>query len=140
MAYPKILAQNEKKFSYMRDLFQSPKVCLNLKGSQDHILVAIITQIKRSLEKENLGPSVTNMLWTQHLTSYKVNMNFPNLGPPCCMPRPKMMRDSQVLRGRPQYVLARGLLKKKKNNNKKKFKKRRQSFAKKKIFQKKKIL
>ena len=64
MAYPKILAQNEKKFSYMRDLFKSPKVCLNLKGSEDHILVAIITQIKRPLEKENLGPSVTNMLWT----------------------------------------------------------------------------
>ena len=33
MAYPKILARKEEKFSHMRDLFQSPKVCLNLKGS-----------------------------------------------------------------------------------------------------------
>ena len=33
MAYPKILRQKEKKSSHMRDLSQSPKVRLNLKGS-----------------------------------------------------------------------------------------------------------
>ena len=36
-------------------------------------------------------------------------MSFPNLGPPCCMPRPKMMRTSWTLRGRLQYILAKGL-------------------------------
>ena len=41
-------------------------------------------------------------------------MNFPNLGPPCCMPRPKMMRTLWTLRGRLQYILAKGLFKKKK--------------------------
>ena len=46
--------------------------------------------------------------------SYKVNMNFPNLGPLCCMPRPKMMRTSWTLRGRLQYILAKGQLQKKK--------------------------
>ena len=51
-------------------------------------------------------------------------MNFPNLGPPCCMSRPKMMRDSQDLRGGPKYVLAKGLFQK-------------ISFVKKKSFQKK---
>ena len=40
-------------------------------------------------------------------------MNFPNLGPLCCMPRPKMMRTSWTLRGRPQYILAKGLFQKK---------------------------
>ena len=42
-------------------------------------------------------------------------MNFPNLGPPCCMPRPKMMRTSWTLRGRLQYILTKGLLQEKKN-------------------------
>ena len=41
-------------------------------------------------------------------------MKFPNLGPPCCMPRHKMMRNSWTLKGRLQYILARELLKKKK--------------------------
>ena len=41
-------------------------------------------------------------------------MNSPNLGPLCCMPRPKMMRTSWTLKGRPQYILAKGKLKKKK--------------------------
>ena len=31
MAYPKIL-RKANKFSHMRDLFQSPKIFLNLKG------------------------------------------------------------------------------------------------------------
>ena len=39
-------------------------------------------------------------------------MKFPNLKPPCCMPRPKMMRNSWTLKGRLQYILARGLLQK----------------------------
>ena len=41
-------------------------------------------------------------------------MNFPNLGPPCCMPSPKMMRTSWTLRGRLQYIQAKGLFQKKK--------------------------
>ena len=43
-------------------------------------------------------------------------MSFPNFGPPCCMPRPKMMRTSWTLRGSLQYILAKWLfqLKKKK--------------------------
>ena len=44
-------------------------------------------------------------------------MNFPNLGLPCCMPRPKMMRISQTLRGRLQYILAKGLFKKEKEKS-----------------------
>ena len=36
-------------------------------------------------------------------------MSFPNLGRPCCMPRPKMMRTSWTFRGRLQYILAKGL-------------------------------
>ena len=43
-------------------------------------------------------------------------MNFPNLGPPYCMSRPKMMRTSWTLRGRLQYILAKGLFQKKKKN------------------------
>ena len=43
-------------------------------------------------------------------------MNFPNLGPLCHFPRPKMMRISWTLRGRLQYILARGLFQKKKND------------------------
>ena len=39
-------------------------------------------------------------------------MKFPNLGPLCCMPRPKIMRISWTLKGGLQYVLTRGLLKK----------------------------
>ena len=49
-------------------------------------------------------------------------MNFPNLGPLCCMPRPKIMRTSWTLRGRLQYILVKGLLpppKKKMNDNEK---------------------
>ena len=45
-------------------------------------------------------------------------MNFPNLGPLCCMPRPKMMRNSYILRGRLQCILARRLLKKENDGNK----------------------
>ena len=41
-------------------------------------------------------------------------MNFPNFGPLCCMPMPKMMRISLTLRGRLQYILAKRLEKKKK--------------------------
>ena len=33
-------------------------------------------------------------------------MKFSNLGPPCCMPRPKMMRNLWTLRGRLQYIMA----------------------------------
>ena len=40
-------------------------------------------------------------------------MKFPNLGPPCFMPRLKMMKSSWTLKGRLQYILARGLIKKK---------------------------
>ena len=46
-------------------------------------------------------------------------MKFPNLGPPCCMPRPKMMRTSWTLRGRLHYILAKGLFPKKKKKNEK---------------------
>ena len=52
------------------------------------------------------------------LASYKANMNFPSLGPPCCMPRPKMMKTSWTLRGRLQYLLAFQKKKKKKVTNK----------------------
>ena len=52
-------------------------------------------------------------------------MNFPNLGPPCCMPRPKMMRDSQALRGGPKYVLVKELLQNKKFVRKKRFQKKK---------------
>ena len=44
-------------------------------------------------------------------------MNFPNLGPLCCMPRPKKMRTSWTLRGMLQYILAKWLLQKKNENN-----------------------
>ena len=44
-------------------------------------------------------------------------MKLPNLEPLCCMPRPKMVRILWTLRGRLQYILARGLLRKKKNND-----------------------
>ena len=44
-------------------------------------------------------------------------MKFPNLGPPCCMPRPKMMRISWTLRGRLQYILVKGLLLKKNDDD-----------------------
>ena len=44
-------------------------------------------------------------------------MNFPNFGPPCCMPRPKMMRTSWALKGRLQYILAKGLFQKKKKKS-----------------------
>ena len=47
-------------------------------------------------------------------------MKFFNLGPPYCMPKPEMMRNSWTLKGRLQYILARGLLqreKKKKDGN-----------------------
>jgi len=50
-------------------------------------------------------------------------MKFPNFGPPCCMPRHKMMRNSWTLKGRLQYILARRLLKKKIIIKKKKKKK-----------------
>ena len=43
-------------------------------------------------------------------------MKLPNLGSLCCMPRPKMMKISQTLKGRPQNILARGLFPKKKND------------------------
>ena len=45
------------------------------------------------------------------------NMKSPNLRPLCCMPRPKMMRNSWTLKGRLQYILARRLLQKKKKKN-----------------------
>ena len=51
-------------------------------------------------------------------------MSFPNLGPPCCMPRPKMMRTSWTLRGRLQYILAKGPLQIKKIKKIKKTKKK----------------
>ena len=44
-------------------------------------------------------------------------MKFPNLGPPCFMPRLKMMKSSWTLKGRLQYILARGLFKKKNDYN-----------------------
>jgi len=50
----------------------------------------------------------------------QVNMKFPNLGPLCCMPRPKMMRNSWTLKERLQYILARKLLKKNDDNKRKK--------------------
>ena len=36
-------------------------------------------------------------------------MNFHKFGPPCCMPRPKMMRTSWTLRGRLQHIPTKGL-------------------------------
>ena len=54
------------------------------------------------------------MLWTWHPTFHKVKTKFPNLRPPCCMPRSKMMRNSWILKERLQCILARRLLKKKK--------------------------
>ena len=50
-------------------------------------------------------------------------MEFPNLGPFCCMPRPKMMRISQTLRGRLQYILAKRLFQNNNNNNNNEMKK-----------------
>ena len=47
-------------------------------------------------------------------------MKFPNLGPPCCMPWPKMMRILWILKGRLQYILTKGLLKKNDDNEQKK--------------------
>ena len=44
-------------------------------------------------------------------------MNFPNLGPLCGMPSPKMMRTSWTLGGRLQYILAKGLLQKNDDDN-----------------------
>ena len=44
-------------------------------------------------------------------------MNLHNLGPPCCMLRPKMMRNSWTLRGRLQNFLARGLFQEKKKGD-----------------------
>ena len=44
-------------------------------------------------------------------------MKFSNLGPPYCMPRPKMMRKSWTLKVRLQYILARGLLQKNENDD-----------------------
>ena len=43
-------------------------------------------------------------------------MNFPNLRPPYWMSKPKMMRTSWTLRGRLQYILAKGLFQEKKKN------------------------
>ena len=43
-------------------------------------------------------------------------MNFPNLGPPCCMSSPKMMRTSWTFRGTLQYILTKGPFQKKKKN------------------------
>ena len=43
-------------------------------------------------------------------------MKFPNLGPPSCMPRPKMVRNSWTLRGRLQCILARRPLPKNDDN------------------------
>ena len=47
----------------------------------------------------------------------QVKIKFPNLGPLCCMTRPKMKRNSWTLKGRLKYILTRRLLKKKNNNN-----------------------
>ena len=47
-------------------------------------------------------------------------MYFPNLGPLCYMPRPKMMRTLWALRGRLQYILVKGLQKNDDNEMKKK--------------------
>ena len=44
-------------------------------------------------------------------------MKSPNLRPSCCMPRPKMVRNSWTLNGGLQYILTRGLLQKKKKTN-----------------------
>ena len=58
----------------------------------------------------------------------QVNTKFPNLGPLCCMLRLKMMRSSWTLKGRLQYILARGLFQKKekkKKNEDNEMKKRR---------------
>ena len=55
----------EKKFSHIRGLSLNPKVYLNLKGSQDHNLIAIIGPSGKSpFEKEDFGPKVINTLWT----------------------------------------------------------------------------
>ena len=53
----------EKKFSYIRGLSLNPKIYLNLKGSLDHSLIAIISLSGKSpFEKEDFGPKVTNMI------------------------------------------------------------------------------
>ena len=55
----------EKKFSRIRGLSLNPTVYLNLKGSYDHSLIAIISPSgKNPFEKEDFGPKVTSMLWT----------------------------------------------------------------------------
>ena len=55
----------DKKFSFIRGLSLNPKVYLNLKGSWDHNLIAIIGPSGKSLfEKKDFGPKITNTLWT----------------------------------------------------------------------------
>ena len=55
----------EKKFLHIRDLSLNPKVYFNLKGSQDHSLITIISLSGKSpFEKEDFGPKVINTLWT----------------------------------------------------------------------------
>ena len=55
----------EKKFSHIRGFSLNPKVYPNLKGSYNHSLIAIVGPSGKSpFEKEDLGPKVTNMLWT----------------------------------------------------------------------------
>ena len=109
----------EKKFSHIRGLSLNPKVYLNLKSSYDYSLIVIIGPSGKSpFEKEDFGLKVTSMLCTQHPKSYKASMNFLNLGSPCCMPTPKMIRTSWTLRRRLQYILAKGLFQKRKRKKK----------------------
>ena len=50
-------------------------------------------------------------------------MKSPNLGPLCCMPMPKIMKNSWTLKEMLQYILVEGYFKKKKNDdNKRKMK------------------
>ena len=65
MAYPKTIGIKEKKFSHISSLSLNPKVYFNLKGSQDHSLIATISPKSKSpFEKEDFGPKITSMLWT----------------------------------------------------------------------------
>ena len=72
---------------------------------------------KALLKKRTLGLrlQVCYGLSIQHPS--KAKMKLPNLGPHCCILRPKMMRTLWTLRGRLQYILAKRIFQKKKKND-----------------------
>ena len=64
----------------------------------------------------HICPNICYGLSIQNPT--KSSMNFLNLRPLCCMPRPKIMRTSWTLWGQPQYILVKGLLQKNDDDSK----------------------